>query len=131
MPTTLAQKLQFKPGQKILVLNAPTGYAERLAKELKDNTVAARASGKGDGVVVFVNNRAELNQHFAKAFKAIPLEGLLWVAYPKGASKIKTDVNRDSLWQTLEPLGWAGVRLMALDETWSVMRFKRRVTPKA
>jgi hypothetical protein len=51
----------------------------------------------------------------------------VWIAYPKGASKIKTDVNRDSLWQTLEPLGWAGVRLMALDETWSVMRFKRTV----
>lgn len=127
MPVSLAQKFQFKPSQKILVLNVPTGYAERLAKELKDNPVAWRASGRFDGVVLFINNLAQLNKHAAKAFKAIPPQGLVWIAYPKGASKIKTDVNRDSLWQTLEPLGWAGVRLIALDETWSVMRFKRTV----
>jgi hypothetical protein len=125
MPTPLAQKLQFKPGQKILVLNAPAGYAEQLTKALKDNPLTTRASGKGEGVVLFVSNLAELKTHRAKAFKAVPAAGLVWIAYPKGTGKIKTDLNRDILWQTLEPLGWAGVRLIALDETWSVMRFRR------
>lgn len=124
MPSSLAQKLQFKPGQKILLINAPAGYVEQLTKRLKDNSLSTRASGRYAGVVVFVNNLAELTKHAATAFKAVPSEGLVWIAYPKGTSKIKTDVNRDILWQTLEPRGWAGVRLIALDETWSAMRFK-------
>jgi hypothetical protein len=49
---------------------------------------------------------------------------LLWVAYPKGSSGVKTDVNRDRLWQALEPTGWRPVRQVALDETWSAMRFR-------
>lgn len=125
MPAPLAQKLQFKPGQKILVLNAPAGYAGQLTKALKDNALTTRAAGKSDGVVLFVSDLAELNKHHAKALQAVPAEGLVWIAYPKGTGKIKSDLNRDILWQTLEPLGWAGVRLIALDETWSVMRFKR------
>ncbi len=46
------------------------------------------------------------------------------MAYAKGTSKVKTDVNRDKLWQAVEPIGWQPVRQVALDEVWSAMRFK-------
>jgi hypothetical protein len=51
-------------------------------------------------------------------------DGLLWVAYPKGGAKIKTDVNRDRLWDALTGTGWRPVRQVALDDVWSAMRFR-------
>ncbi len=51
-------------------------------------------------------------------------DGLVWIAYPKGTSKVKADVNRDSLWEAVKATGWRPVRLIALDEVWSVMRFR-------
>ena len=49
---------------------------------------------------------------------------MLWIAYAKGTSKVKTDVNRDRLWAAVQPIGWQPVRQIALDEVWSAMRFK-------
>ena len=50
--------------------------------------------------------------------------GPLWIAYPKGTSGVKTDVNRDRLWEALRPTGWRPIRQVALDEVWSAMRFR-------
>ena len=61
MPATLAQKLQIKSG-KLIVLNAPKGYAELLAKELKDLTISTRAAGQAEAVLLFVNSLAEVEK---------------------------------------------------------------------
>ena len=44
--------------------------------------------------------------------------------YPKGGAKAGTDLNRDVLWQLVGPRGWTGVSLVAIDDTWSAMRFR-------
>lgn len=49
----------------------------------------------------------------------------LWVCYPK-AGKLETDLSRDTLWPEMEKRGWEGVRLVAIDETWSAMAFRRK-----
>ena len=123
MPTTLAQKLQIKAG-KLIVLNAPKGYAELLAKELKDLTISTRAAGQAEAVLLFVNSLAEVAERTPKAGKLVKPGGMLWIAYPKGTSKVKTDVNRDKLWAAVLPLGWQPIRQIALDEVWSALRFK-------
>jgi hypothetical protein len=123
MPTSLAQKLQIKSG-KLIVLNAPKGYAEQLTKELKDLTVTTRAAGQAEAVLLFVNSLAEVDKLALKAGKLVKPGGMLWLAYAKGTSKVKTDVNRDKLWKIMEPTGWQPVRMIALDEVWSLMRFK-------
>ncbi len=123
MPTALAQKLQIKSG-KLIVLNAPKGYAEQLTQELKDLNVSTRAAGQAEAVLLFVNSLAEVEKLAPKAIKAVKPAGMLWMAYAKGTSKVKTDVNRDKLWQAVEPIGWQPVRQIALDEVWSAMRFK-------
>jgi hypothetical protein len=117
------QKLQIKSG-KLIVLNAPKGYAEHLAKELKDLTVSARAAGQAEAVLLFVNSLAEVAERTPKAGKLVKPGGMLWIAYAKGASKVKTDVNRDRLWEAVLPLGWQPIRQIALDEVWSALRFK-------
>ena len=123
MPASLAQKLQIKSG-KLIVLNAPKGYPEQLTKELKDLTVTTRAAGQAAAVLLFVNSLAEVDRLASKAIKAVKPEGMLWMAYPKGSSKVKTDVNRDKLWVAVKPFGWQPNRQIALDDVWSLMRFK-------
>jgi hypothetical protein len=123
MASTLAQKLQIKSG-KLIVLNAPKGYAEQLAKELQDLTVSTRAAGQAEAVLLFVNSLAEVEKLAPKAIKAVKPDGMLWMAYAKGTSKVKTDVNRDKLWEMMKPSGWQPIRMIALDDVWSLMRFK-------
>ena len=123
MPASLAQKLQIKSG-KLIVMNAPQGYAGQLAQELKDLTVSPRAAGQAEAVLLFVNSLAEVDKLTLKASQLVKPEGMLWIAYPKGTSKVKTNVNRDKLWAAVQPIGWQPVRQIALDEVWSAMRFK-------
>ena len=123
MATPLAQRLQIKSG-KLIVLNAPKGYAEVLTTELNHLTVSTRASGQAEAVLLFVNSLAEVAERTPKAIKAVKPDGMLWIAYAKGTSKVKTDVNRDKLWAAVQPIGWQPVRQIALDDVWSAMRFK-------
>jgi hypothetical protein len=123
MDTSLAQKMQIKSG-KLIVLNAPKGYADHLTKELKDLTISTRAAGQAEAVLLFVNSLAEVAERTPKAGKLVKPGGMLWIAYAKGSSKVKTDVNRDKLWVAVKPFGWQPIRQIALDEVWSALRFK-------
>jgi hypothetical protein len=135
MSTSLAGKLQLKAAQRLRVLNAPQGYVERLEQELPGITVsrkgdtdaerlAASGSGSTDAVLLFVNSLAEAQRLAPTAIGAVEANGRLWMAYPKGTSKVKTDVNRDRLWEAIKPLGWLATRQIALDDIWSAMRFR-------
>jgi len=124
MASSLASKLQIKPGKRLGVLNAPEGKLAQLEAELPGIEVQAGASGAVDGVLLFIQSLAESARLLSGAMEAVPPSGMLWVAYPKGGSGIKTDVNRDRLWAAVEPSGWRPVRQIALDEVWSAMRFR-------
>ncbi len=124
MAASLAQKLQIKAPQTLSVMNAPTGYLAKLKAELTGITVLKCSKTKSEAVLAFVNNLAEADKFFPLAITAVKPDGLLWIAYPKGGSKSRTDVNRDRLWEATGNTGWRPVRLVALDDTWSVMRFR-------
>lgn len=98
------------------MVNAPTGF------EL-DATTTARG---GDAVLVFVRNRAELTQHRKIVVEHASQDRLTWVAYPKAGQLLDTGLNRDVLWELLERTGIRPVRQVALDDTWSAMRFRPR-----
>jgi hypothetical protein len=51
-------------------------------------------------------------------------DGIFWVSYPKGRSKVRTDLNRDILWKLMDKYGLAGVALISINEVWSAMRFR-------
>ncbi len=118
----LARKLLIKPGNRVALVNAPAGYAERLLP-LPDGAQLVDLQRGLDVVQVFAHDRADL-QRAAGAFRSIREGGLLWVCYPKGGKKAGTDLNRDLLCQELGRTGLAGVTLVAVDETWSAMRFR-------
>ena len=127
MPTTsLPQKLQLKPDQRALIINAPENYLERL-QPLPDGVVvelSAAPNGQFDFVQVFVKNLADLQILLPTALQAVKHDALLWIAYPKGGAKVGTDINRDRLWDAVSKHNLSGVTLISLDEIWSVMRFR-------
>lgn len=108
--TDLAGKLQIKD-RGIEVLNAP------------DDVVLDLPPGSGAGVLLFVRNRAELHERAESALEAARADRLAWIAYPKGG-QLGTDLNRDTLWEALAGRGVRPVRQIAIDDTWSALRFR-------
>jgi hypothetical protein len=124
MNEALAKKLRLAPEHKALILNPPDpSYAEQLGLE-----AASAADAEGDGsfdfVLLFAPDIAALNECAAAAIRAVKPDGLLWICYPKGTSKQKTDLNRDRGWDIVHASGWEGIALVSLDDTWSAMRFR-------
>jgi hypothetical protein len=124
MAPTLNQKLQIKPGKRLLVLNASSHSLRLLKAGLKGVEVVTQARGKNEAILTFVVSLSEVNRLGPGTFRRLVADGLAWIAYPKGTSEITTDVNRDLLWKALKPTGWRPVRIIALDATWSALRFR-------
>ncbi len=122
--SALVKKLLLKPGAKMALINAPAGYLESLGALPEGTEVISQPRSPVDFVHLFVENSAELEKYLPAAVLHLKEDGLFWVSYPKGTSKVKTDLNRDSLWEILGKKGWAGVSLVSLDEVWSAMRFR-------
>ena len=125
--SSLAKKLGIKPGQKLLILHAPEGYLRQLG-ELPEGAVVQTMDEGGEGsydfVQVFVRNRADVDNFGARAVAALKRGGLLWFSYPKQSSKVETDITRDSGWGSLGTAGLRPVTQIAVDDTWSALRFR-------
>lgn len=122
--TPLVKKLGLKPGMQAAILNAPPGYTELLGQLPEGVTLAERLDGLFDLVQLFVKGRSELERHAPAAIAAVKPDGLLWICYPKITSRLKSDITRDHGWEVVSAAGWGGVSMIAIDETWSAMRFK-------
>jgi len=120
--TDLAEKLLITPDARVLLLNAPIGYAKKLAP-LPAGVVVTDKRGKADVVIAFARDSAELKR-LATSFGALEEDAVLWVCYPKGGAKAGTDLDRDSLHAAMEKHELIGVTLVAFDDTWSAMRFR-------
>ena len=124
MDPVLVKKLLFKPGQKILIRNAPEGYVERVTPLPAGAELAAADAAGCDAVQLFVRNKADIDALAPAALAALKPGGLLWLSYPKRGPRVQTDINRDTGWETLHRAGWTAVTQIAVDETWSALRFR-------
>lgn len=79
---------------------------------------------KSKNTLVFVNDKEEFLHFLQNSLSQIEYDSVLWIAYPKQSSKIKTDINRDILWQTAEPFGITAVSAVSINETWSALRLR-------
>lgn len=124
MAQSFAQKLNLKPGQALVLINPPQGMAALLAGLLPENPLIHSLPEQAEAVLVFLTRQDEAGL-LPGIYTRLKAGGLAWAAYPKGGSKVPTDLNRDILWKLVEPAGLHPVRMVALDETWSAMRFRR------
>ncbi len=120
----LHKKLQLKAGQRAVIINAPSGYLEELGPLPEGVELAQQPEGSFDFVQLFVKDMDELQRYLSTALQAVKHDALLWIAYPKGGAKAGTDLNRDILWNAVEPHHYSGVTLVSLNEVWSAMRFR-------
>jgi hypothetical protein len=120
MATDILKKLRFKGNA--VVLHAPASLERQFAAAGFRTSLDKKEQSQN--TLVFVNNHREFTGFLDKQLKYIEPDGVLWFAYPKGSSGIKTDINRDILWQTAKDYGIRPVSAIAIDDTWSGLRFR-------
>ena len=120
--TPLDRKLGIKPGHAVVLLGAPEGFVGETLSLPAGVRVRRRAGGTADVIVSFHTRRAELARRLP-ALRAMmqPAAGL-WIAWPKRASKMETDITEDVLREIALPTGLVDNKVCAVDERWSGLR---------
>ena len=113
--------MKLTPGARAAVIHAPENYLDQLKH---DSEVAPKLSGKFDWVQIFAKNKKELDSLVPKAVKALKPESILWLSFPKGSSKIQTDLTRDKGWEVLQGLDLKWVTLISVNEDWSAFALR-------
>lgn len=125
MANTISQKLKILPGSTLLTINAPADYKKGLIG-LPANVKIITNGKEYNQVHWFVLNKAQLEKELSKVMKLLKEDITVWVYYPKGSSKIQTDLTRDKGWDCLlsegDKLTW--ISLISFDDTWSVFGFR-------
>ena len=119
--TPLQKKLGFKPGMTAVYLDAPEHLGELLG-ELEGVAVKGSLRGHVDLVMCFVTERRALERRAPRLREAVAPDGMVWVCWPKKASKVPTDMTEDVVREVLLPTGLVDVKVAAVDETWSGLK---------
>lgn len=128
MATTF-QKLNLKDQKQILVLNAPKSFESELdalsGVEIMRNLEDV---SEIDFALVFVTQKAEIDELSPRLVAKARGDVIIWFVYPKGTSKkYKADFNRDNGWDVIGAVGYQPVRMVAIDEDWSALRYRRSI----
>jgi hypothetical protein len=115
--TPLARKLGFKEGMRVAYVNPPDGFA---IDGIDD--VRARLGKGTDLVLFFTKERRALERRLDALRKAIEPDGMLWVAWPKRASGVATDMTEDVVRDVALPTGLVDTKVCAIDDVWSGLR---------
>ncbi|HEY3312720.1 MAG TPA: hypothetical protein VGK00_13850 [Anaerolineales bacterium] len=117
---SLAHKLKLKPGSEAAILNAPDDYLVELAPERV--TIDHGLNGQYDWIQVFVRSKAEIDALYPALVAALKPESLLWISFPKGTSRIQTDLTRDKGWDSVT--GLKLINLVSINTTWSAFSLR-------
>jgi hypothetical protein len=120
--TPLPRKLGIKEGSRVALLGAPEGFDHELAPLPGGVTVLRLLGPDIDVAVLFVTERRELERRFDAVATAVFPAGGFWVAWPKRASKVATDLTEDVLREVALPKGLVDNKVCAVTEVWSGLR---------
>ena len=118
----LVKKLGFKPGQTVACVDAPDDFGELLGELPADVTVRARLRGPLDLIVCFVTARRDLERRLPSLRAALQPAGMLWIAWPKRASGVPTDMTEDVVRDVALPTGLVDTKVAAISDVWSGLR---------
>jgi hypothetical protein len=122
------KKLNYKDQKEIHILNAPPTFSGemdsmRLKTVIKNTLAGARDV---DFILAFTTRQRDVDELAAKITGILREDGIIWFAYPKGTSKkYRCEFNRDTGWNELGKQGFEPVRMVAIDEDWSALRFRK------
>jgi hypothetical protein len=125
MALTIAQKLKIAEGASVLTINAPDNFKRRL-EPLPAGVKISNSAKRFDQIHWFVKDQAQLAKELKKVLPLIKDDVVCWIYYPKGTSKIQTDLTRDKGWDELlkQDLQW--VNLISFDDTWSAFGMRKK-----
>jgi hypothetical protein len=127
--TPLPKKLGIKANQRVTLVNAPPSFPSMLEPLPQPVAVSTNLRGRGpfDVIVFFVRDQAALRARFARLTKRLSSAGGLWVAWPKQASGVPTDVTENLARAVGLAAGLVDNKVSAIDDTWSGLRFVYRL----
>lgn len=124
--TPLPKKLGIVDDAVFVVVDPPDGFGETLG-DYGDAVWQKSLLAPLDVVVAFFTLRSKLTAAWPKLTKAAAPDGGIWVAWPKKASGVPTDITENTLREDLLPTGWVDNKVCAIDDTWSGPRFVKRL----
>ena len=122
---TTSQKLRIKEGNRILVINAPAGYEKSLGP-LPDGSKTTESGRSFKQVHWFVKDKAQMEKELRQVLPLIKDNIICWIFYPKGTSKIQTDLTRDQGWDKLLKHDMQWISLVSFDDTWSAFGMRQK-----
>lgn len=126
MSQTLFEKLQLNNEKNLLVQGLPSTIEKQFVKlSFAKNVTPLLRIRKIDFALVFALNQKQLNDILKEVFPALHDDAKLWIAFPKSASKIVSDLNRCCTWEYLREEGFESGEEVVLDYVWSALQFKR------
>lgn len=128
--TPLPRKLGIKEGSTVVVLDAPDGFEALLDPMPAGVTVRASTGGTADVLVLFATSRAELEAGLPAARAALEPNGGLWVAWPKRASGVPTDLTENVVREVGLAAALVDNKVCAIDDTWSGLRLVIRLADR-
>jgi hypothetical protein len=125
--TPLPKKLGIAEGSRVVVLTAPPDFLEKTLQPLPEGVqVRARLAKDLDVVLLFALRCQDIERRLDAIRASLTPAGGLWIAWPKRASKVPTEITEDVLREMLLPTGLVDNKVCAIDETWSGLRFVLR-----
>lgn len=128
--STIAKKLQMKPGHYWLLYNAPADYLSLLEPLPEGAAVSYSTNGDFDGVQLFVKNSHELKDSLQVVMPLLKPGSVFWITYPKKTSGIESDLEMMKSWDELDKYQYGGVTAAAINHTWTALRFKPKALTK-
>jgi hypothetical protein len=125
--TPLVKKLGLKAGQRAVFLHAPGDYQRTLGELPASVQCSSRCSGVADFIQLFASDRASLQEEFEKARGHLAPDGALWISWPKRTSGMRADLDENIIRAAGLKLGLVDVKVCAVDETWSGLKFVFRL----
>jgi len=122
-PAAVARKLKLGAARSPVVLGSSDADRDALA-DGRGSTIPDRLDGDHDWILLYAIDRATLDGLLPAAAAALTSPGTLWIAFPKGSSKVQTDLTRDTGWDVVSGTDLMWVTLVSIDETWSAFSLR-------
>lgn len=129
--TPLIRKIGIKPGHRIHLHESPDTFLRDLGELPEAVKLEDRLASDTDVMVCFVDSQADLRKQFSRLAGKLASDGMLWIAWPKRASGRPTDLSEDVVRNTGLKTGLVDVKVCAIDETWSGLKFVVRLQDRA
>jgi hypothetical protein len=128
---SLSEKLGIRPGTRIIALGAPPDYRSWLGPLPPETSISSRLPQSAEFIHRFARSRRELGANLPRMARALADDGALWISWPKKSSGVESDLNENVIRDQGLELGLVDVKVCAIDEVWSGLKFVRRVANRS